>query len=83
MASLTVTAKGQVTLRKNVLEHLGVKPGDKIDVVELPNGRIEMKAARPSGKISAVFNMFKKKNGPRLSIEEIDEIAKEGWSGKR
>jgi hypothetical protein len=30
MSTLTVTAKGQVTLRKDVLEHLGVHPGEKI-----------------------------------------------------
>ena len=30
--TLTVTAKGQITLRREVLEHLGVRPGDKIDV---------------------------------------------------
>jgi AbrB family looped-hinge helix DNA binding protein len=83
MTSLTVTAKGQVTLRKDILKHLGVKPGDKINVAELPNGRIEMKAARPTGKISAVFGMFKNPDGPRLSVEQIDEITKEGWSGKR
>jgi len=29
MSNLTVTAKGQVTLRKDVLEHLGVHPGEK------------------------------------------------------
>src|SRR5438067_187061 len=32
MSTLTVTAKGQVTLRKDLLEHLGVEPGDKIAV---------------------------------------------------
>ena len=32
MVELTVTAKGQITLKKEVLRHLGVKPGDKVDV---------------------------------------------------
>ena len=30
MDTLTVTAKGQVTLRKELLKHLGVRPGEKI-----------------------------------------------------
>jgi hypothetical protein len=30
MSTLTVTAKGQVTLRKDLLNHLGVRPGEKI-----------------------------------------------------
>ncbi|MEA0672209.1 AbrB/MazE/SpoVT family DNA-binding domain-containing protein, partial [Xanthomonas campestris] len=29
MTTLTVTARGQVTFRKDVLQHLGIRPGDK------------------------------------------------------
>lgn len=83
MPTLTVTAKGQVTLRKDLLEHLGVRPGEKITVDKLPDGRIEVKAARPTGKISDAFNFLKKENGPSLSIEEMSEIAARGWAGKR
>jgi AbrB family looped-hinge helix DNA binding protein len=83
MATLTVTAKGQVTLRKEVLRHLGVRPGDRISVELLPGGRVEAKAARPKGRISDVFDFFKRKDGPSLSIEAINEIAAEGWAGKR
>jgi len=42
---LTVTAKGQVTLRRTVLDHLGVTPGAKVSVSLLENGRIELVAA--------------------------------------
>ena len=83
MNKLTVTAKGQVTLRKDLLEHLGVHPGEKIVVDKLPDGRIEVKAARPTGKISDVFNFLKKKKGPSLSIEQINRIAARGWARKR
>ena len=61
MSTLTVTAKGQVTLRRDLLEHLGVHPGEKITVNKLPDGRIEVKAARPTGKISDVFGLLKEK----------------------
>ena len=30
MSILTVTAKGQVTLKKDILRHLGIHPGDRI-----------------------------------------------------
>ena len=83
MSTLTVTAKGQVTLRKDLLEHLGVHPGDKIAVDKLPDGRIEVKAARPAGKISDVFNYLKRKKGPSLSIEQINKIAARGWARRR
>lgn len=83
MVDLTVTAKGQVTLRKDVLNHLGVRPGDKITVEKLNDGKVSVRAARPSGKISDVFNMLKREGGPVLSIEEINEAIADGWAGKR
>jgi len=83
MPTLTITAKGQVTLRKDLLKHLGVQPGEKVHVDMLPDGRIAVKAARPGAQISNVFNFLKRENGPSLSIEEISQIAAGGWAGKR
>jgi AbrB family looped-hinge helix DNA binding protein len=83
MSTLTITAKGQITLRKELLKHLGVQPGEKIIVDKFPDGRIEIKAARPTGKISDVFDFLKKKGRPSLSIEEINEFAARGWAGKK
>ncbi len=81
MITLTVTSKGQVTLRRDVLEHLGVGPGEQIDVTKLPDGRIEVRAAS-TGEISSLFGMLKKKGRSPLSIDEMNEITKQGWSGK-
>ena len=83
MNPLTITAKGQVTLRRDLLKHLGVRPGEKIAVIKLAGSRIEMRAARPTGEISDAFGFLKKKGGPSLSIEEINKIAARGWTGKR
>lgn len=84
MSTLTVTAKGQVTLRKDLLEHLGVHPGEKITVDKLPDGRIEVKAARPMGRISDLFGSLKtKRKGRPLSIEEMNKVIARGWAGKR
>jgi bifunctional DNA-binding transcriptional regulator/antitoxin component of YhaV-PrlF toxin-antitoxin module len=84
MSTLTITAKGQVTLRRDLLEHLGVHPGEKIVVDKLPDGRIEVKAARPAGKISDLFGSLKaKRKGRSLSIGEVNEIIARGWAGKR
>jgi AbrB family looped-hinge helix DNA binding protein len=80
---LTVTAKGQITLRKDLLRHLGVHPGERLNVEKLPDGRIEIKADRPSGSISDVFNFLKRPNGPVLSVDEINDIAARGWAGRR
>lgn len=83
MTIMTVTAKGQVTLRKDLLKHLGVEPGAKITMDKLPDGRIEVKAARPGGRIADVFDSLKRAQAPSLSIEEINRIAAEAWAGKR
>ncbi|MCV3208749.1 AbrB/MazE/SpoVT family DNA-binding domain-containing protein [Mesorhizobium sp. YC-39] len=83
MSTLTVTANGQITLRKDILKHLGVHPGEKIIVDKLPDGRVEMKAARPTGKISDVFDFLKREGGLSLSIDEMNVVAELGWAGKR
>jgi bifunctional DNA-binding transcriptional regulator/antitoxin component of YhaV-PrlF toxin-antitoxin module len=83
MSTLTITAKGQVTLRLDILKHLGVRPGEKITVDKMPDGGILVKAARPTGHISDVFDLLKRKNGPSLSIEDMNKIAARGWAGKR
>jgi AbrB family looped-hinge helix DNA binding protein len=83
MTALTVTAKGQVTLRKDLLEHLGVHPGDKIVVEKLPEGRVAVRAARPSGKISDVFGLLKQPGTRPLSIDEMNEVIADAWAGKR
>jgi AbrB family looped-hinge helix DNA binding protein len=82
MSTLTITAKGQVTLRKDLLQHLGVQAGEKVTVDKLPDGRIEIRAARPTGNISDAFDFLKRENSPSLSLKEIGEIAAQGWAGK-
>ena len=82
MGTLTVTSKGQVTLRRDILKHLGVHPGEKVTVDKLPDGRIEVRAERPAGNISDAFNFLKRAKGPSLSIEQMNKIAARGWAGK-
>lgn len=36
MTLLTVTARGQVTFRKDVLQHLGIRPGEKTELDKRP-----------------------------------------------
>lgn len=78
MSTLNVTARGQVTFRKEVLRHLGIKPGEKIEVDLLPGGRAEMRATKPKGSFRDLRGILKDKtNGTRLTIEEINEAIAE------
>ena len=83
MTTLTVTARGQVTFRKDVLQHLGIKPGEKIELDLLPGGRATLTAARPSGNIDDFIGRLAGKTRKSLTIDEMNDIAAAGWAGKR
>lgn len=78
MTTLTVTARGQVTFRKEVLQHLGIRPGEKVELNLLPDGRAELTAVRPKGSFQSLHGFLKgKTNGRVLTIEDIDEAIAE------
>ena len=79
--TLTVTSKGQITLRKEVLAHLGVRPGDKLDVDLLADGRMQLRPKRGTSA-EAVFGMLAQPRTPPISIDEMNEIAASGWAGE-
>jgi AbrB family looped-hinge helix DNA binding protein len=83
VTTLTVTAKGQVTFRKGVLRHLGIKPGDKIELDLLPDGRGVIKAARPAGTITSFVGLLAGRTQKVATIEEMNDAAASGWAGKR
>jgi bifunctional DNA-binding transcriptional regulator/antitoxin component of YhaV-PrlF toxin-antitoxin module len=83
MTILTVTSKGQVTLKKDVLQHLGVKPGGKIAVDMLPDGKATLRGMPPKKGIESVFGLLAHPDNPVLTIEEIKKITEDAWAGKR
>ncbi|MBI5791642.1 MAG: AbrB/MazE/SpoVT family DNA-binding domain-containing protein [Rhodocyclales bacterium] len=83
MTTLTVTSRGQVTLRKEVLQHLGIKPGDKIELDLLPGGRGMLKVARPAGAIDNFVGLLAGRSKKVATIEEISAAAAKGWAGKK
>ena len=78
---LTVTAKGQVTLRKEVLEHLGIGPGDRLAVEMLPDGRVVVRASK--GNIDGFFGSLSRPDTATLTISEMNKIIADGWAGQR
>jgi bifunctional DNA-binding transcriptional regulator/antitoxin component of YhaV-PrlF toxin-antitoxin module len=84
MASLAVTAKGQVTLKRDLLQHLGIKPGERVEIEPLPGGELRLKAARPRGTIDGFIGLLagKSKLKRPITIEEMNEIAAAGWAGE-
>ena len=83
MTTLTITTKGQVTLKRDLLKHLGVGPGEKIEVDKLPDGQIVVRAAAQNDPIVNFIGCLSRKAGPKLTIDEMNEIAAEGWAKRR
>ena len=83
MATLTVTAKGQITLRQDLLRHLGVQPGQQIELAKLPDGRIEVRAATPTGSIDRFIGMLAGKIRKKATLEELTQAAARGWAARK
>jgi hypothetical protein len=90
MSEAKVSSKGQITLGRESLQYLGVRPGDALSVEKLPGARIATSAAspagdafRPTGNIADAFGMLHRPGMPCLTIEEIGIAIEEGWAGKR
>lgn len=83
MTSLAVTLKGQITLERDLLQHLGVKPGERIDFEKLPGGELRVRAARPVGTIDDFLQVLdgKVKLDKPLTVEAMNAIAEAGWAG--
>jgi hypothetical protein len=63
-----------VTLRKEIFQHVGVRPGEKLEIDLLPGGEFRGRAIRKKGSISDFAGFLEgKTNGARLTIEEMDE----------
>jgi antitoxin PrlF len=80
MTVLTITAKGQVTLKRDLLKHLGVSPGDRIEADKLPDGRIVVKAMGQDGNITDFVGCLAGGRATKLSIDEMKELASQGWA---
>jgi hypothetical protein len=59
-----------------------VQPGQQIEVSTLPDGRIEMRAAKPPGSIESFFGRLADPSPKVASIAEIQAAATAGWAGE-
>ncbi|MGC9270169.1 AbrB/MazE/SpoVT family DNA-binding domain-containing protein [Acidiphilium sp.] len=83
MPAQTITAKGQITLKRDLLQHLGITPGERIEFEKLPNGEIRLRAARPAATIEPFLGLLAGKTSKIATLQELDEAAAASWSAKR
>ena len=74
---LTVTAKGQVTLRQAVLDHLGVKPGERVDIELLPDGRAELRPAGLRPDLGGLRGILRRPGQKPVSLRDMQDAIEE------
>ena len=82
ISTLKITAKGQITLKKKVLDQLGLRPGDKVTVDVIAPGRAELRPAERGSFEQFFGSLAIGPDDPKLSIEEINKIIAKGWAGE-
>jgi len=80
MTALTITAKGQITLRRELLQFLGLAPGQQVEVNKLPNGVLALQAVAPRG-LEAFAGCLPPPH-KALSVEEMNTVIANGWAGQ-
>ena len=80
MSSATITGKGQVTIPSVVRAALGVESGDRIEFIEVEQGRFELVAATNS--VTALKGMVRKPASPVTIASMNKAIAKQGAKAK-
>jgi bifunctional DNA-binding transcriptional regulator/antitoxin component of YhaV-PrlF toxin-antitoxin module len=70
---LTITAKGQVTLRQAVLDHLKAGPGDKVGVTLLPDGGVELRPAENGMDIRQLRGMLRREGQKPATLRDMQD----------
>lgn len=79
MSAATLTAKGQLTLPKDVRIALGIGPGDRVDFVRMEDGNFAVMPATHSVKnLKGLIPKPKK----AVSLEDMDRAIARGAKGE-
>ncbi len=69
MSTTTMTSKGQMTLPKDVRDDLGLKPGDKLDIVKRGGNYVLLPRNFPVAALAGILG--KSPSGP-MTLDEED-----------
>jgi antitoxin PrlF len=71
MPTATITSKGQITLPREVREHLHVREGDRVEFEIDRTGEVRVRPV--TGSVEELFGMLRRPGSQRRSLEQIDE----------
>ncbi|NIR32559.1 MAG: AbrB/MazE/SpoVT family DNA-binding domain-containing protein [Gammaproteobacteria bacterium] len=77
MSTSTITSKGQTTIPKEIREQLGLSPGDRVEYVVEPDGRVVLLPA--TRHVNELRGILKHRAPARpVTLEEMDEAIRKG-----
>ena len=83
MTVLTISPKGQITLKRDLLQHLGIQAGQRICIDKLPNGSLKIQAEQNTGTIDDFIGKLSGRVSQPMSIEEMNDIIAQSWAGEK
>jgi antitoxin PrlF len=79
MPTATITSKGQITVPKEIRDHLGVAPGDRLSFQIGVDGAVLVEPETVD--IRTLRGMLKHRGKP-VSLEAMDRAVRRGASGR-
>jgi AbrB family looped-hinge helix DNA binding protein len=73
-----ITTKGQTTIPKEIREHLGLKPGDRVKFFVHPDGTVVLLPKLP---VSALRGIIKPRRG-RATLDQMRKASRAGAAGR-
>lgn len=82
VVQLKLTSKGQITLKKEFLQHLGADAGTVLDVEKLADGTIKISAKRPkkNSSFAEFAGLFSNHSGKQFTIEELNDAIADAYA---
>jgi bifunctional DNA-binding transcriptional regulator/antitoxin component of YhaV-PrlF toxin-antitoxin module len=87
---MTITARGQFTLNKSSMQHLGIRPGEKVSVSMEPGGAIRLVPAKNKLTTKQMLERFRIRSignevHSPMTISEMNEAIAQGYenAGKK
>lgn len=80
MTALTITSKGQLTLRRELLQYMGIAPGQQVEIHKQAHGVLTLQAKAPEGL--EAFAGCLPPPAKALSVDEMNAIIASGWAGQ-
>ncbi len=78
MPTATLTSKGQMTIPKDIRDKLDLKPGDRVELSVLPDGRVLMTPTVPLASLAGILPKPKR----AYTVEDMNAAIVEAVSGK-